>query len=184
MLSKKKIIDDLLKIEDIIIDEDMVLASRKLAKYYIDIKRSYGEPGFLSRYSNYIISTIGLEINNISCIVGSGHGGIPLAVALSDHLVMWDIKLCLIRSALKDHGRPAMFDGYPLERLNKKKKILIVDDVLTTGGSIEKLLRILPEGLKYDIFVICNRSGIREPKINGVVVKYILTPEELNIKSR
>lgn len=176
---KEEILKDLLKIKDVVLYEPTKLANGEISKYYVDIKRSYGEQAFLQDYASYMIFSIGFNTSSFSCVVGSGYGGIPLAIEIFSHLKMYDIKLSLIRDIPKNHGKPSMFDGYPLEELNKNKEILIVDDVITTGGSIKKIVKLLPEGQKFRIFVVCNRSGIERPEINGVEVKYIFTSEEL-----
>lgn len=151
----------------------------KTSEYYVDIKRSYGEQAFLREYASYILFSIGFNTGSFFCVAGSGHGGIPLATEIFSHLKLYNIKLSLVRDIPKKHGKPTMFDGYPLEELNMNKEILIVDDVFTTGSSIKKIIELLPEGQKFKIFVVCNRSGIERPEINGVEVKYIFTPEEL-----
>jgi len=95
-------------------------------------------------------------------------------------IAAWDIKLSMFRGSPKGHGKPSMFDGYPLENLSRNKKLVIVDDFFTTGESIEKIIEALPEDLTVGrIFVICNRSGIEKPKINGIEVEYLFTVEEL-----
>ena len=124
--------------------------------------------------------SIGIEINNFSCVIGSGYGGVPLATTV--HLRS-NMKLSMFRANPKGHGRPDMFDGYPLEKLSRKKKVVIVDDVYTTGGSIREIIEaLLLEGFDLErivVIVICNRPGIKEPKINGRPVKYLFTGEEL-----
>ncbi|NOQ67984.1 hypothetical protein GQ568_00920 [Patescibacteria group bacterium] len=141
------ILGKLSEIEGIIEYKPVELSSGKISDYYVDIKRSYGEPRILHMYANYITSQLGFELQNTSCIIGSGYGGVPLATTLFSRLGMWDIKLSMFRDNPKEHGRPSMFDGYPLEKLSRRKKVVIVDDVLTTGRSIRKILEALPEDL-------------------------------------
>lgn len=176
---KKEMLKDLLKIKGIVLYKPTKLANGEMSEYYIDIKRSYGEQASLWEYASYILFSIGLNISSFFCIAGSGHGGVPLATEIFSRLGMYNVKLSLVRNSPKNHGKPSMFDGYPLEELNINKKILIVDDVFTTGGSIKKIIKLLPKDQKFEIFVVCNRSGIERPKICGVEVKYIFTSEEL-----
>lgn len=169
------------EIENIIKHEPVELAHGEVSEYYVDIKMSTGHPGILRKFADYIVLSLGLEINNFSCVIGSGYGGVPLATAIFLRLdLLWNIKLSMFRDNPKGHGKPSMFDGYPLEKLNGKKKIIIVDDVFTTGGSIRKIIEALPKDLIIGkIFVVCNRSGIKKPMINGIEVEYLFTVEEL-----
>jgi orotate phosphoribosyltransferase len=57
---------------------------------------------------------------------------------------------------------------------------VIVDDVFTTGRSIRKIIEALPKDLTIGkIFVICNRSGVERPEIDGIEVEYLFMVEEL-----
>ncbi|MCK5332777.1 hypothetical protein KAJ41_02865 [Candidatus Parcubacteria bacterium] len=89
------------------------------------------------------------------------------------------MKSAFVRDTPKNHGKPTMVDGFPLEKLSERAKVLIVDDVFTTGESIKAIIGELPEGSNCEIFVICNRSGIENPEINGVEVNYIFTEGDL-----
>lgn len=180
MTTKEELLEKLSSISDIIEYEPVRLASGEISEYYINVKRSYGESGILWGYTSHIIYLLGPDINNFSSVVGSGYGGIPLATMFSSRLKAWNIKLSMFRSNPKGHGKPSMFDGYPLEKLDEEKKILIVDDVFTTGESIKKIIMALPKDLIIGkIFVICNRSGIKEPEVDGIPVEYLFTVEEL-----
>ena len=176
------ILECLSEIKDIIEYEPVELAHGKISDYYVGIKEAYGYPGILQKFANYVVLSLGLEINNFSCVVGSGYGGVPLATAVFSRLsLLWNIKLSMFRDNPKEHGKPSMFDGYPLKKLNRNKKIIIVDDVFTTGESIRKIIEaLLSEGFEVGkIFVICNRSGIKKPMINGIEIEYLFTVEKL-----
>ena len=180
-IERNAILKHLSGIENIIKHEPVELANGEVSEYYVDIKMSTGYPGILREFANYIVSSLGLEINNFSCVIGSGYGGVPLATAVFLRLdLLWNMKLSMFRDSPKEHGKPSMFDGYLLKRLNRNKKLIIIDDVYTTGESIRKIVEALPKDLIVGkIFVICNRSGIKKPMINGIEVEYLFTAEEL-----
>ena len=49
-------------------------------------------------------------------------------------------KLCLVRDKKKNHGRNVFIEGYIP---TAKDKIVIIDDVLSTGSSIKETIKIL-----------------------------------------
>ena len=172
---RKEILEALTDIKDVVTYEPTKLASGEISDYYIDIKKSYGNPEILKLYVKYIKQVFGSEIGMFTCVVGSGNGGVALATALSLDL---GIHLSILRDKPKNHGKPDLNDGYTP---NENDIVLVVDDVFTTGGSIEKVLEILEENYPKigSIFVVCNRSGNPTPEINGISVGYILTAEDL-----
>ena len=171
---RKEVLEVLAETE-VVIYEPTELASGEISDYYIDIKMSYGNPEILKLYVKYIKQVFSSEISGFTCVAGSGNGGIPLAMALSLNL---GIRCSILRDKPKNHGKPVMVDGYIPD---KNDTVLLVDDVFTTGGSIEKALRVLSENFPKigSIFVICNRSKNPMPKVDGMNVGYILTAEDL-----
>jgi orotate phosphoribosyltransferase len=94
---------------------------------YCNLKKSYGNPELLKEIACKVVE---LLPKNATCIAGLGFGGIPLAVAVSRES---SLPLLLIRDKLKDHGTKSLLEGYIP---TKKDKIVIVDDVYTTGKSL------------------------------------------------
>lgn len=180
---KKKILLNLLNLKEIKIQETITLTNGRESFFYIDIKKTYGYPDLLKLYVEYIK----LAIEDFSVVIGSGYGGVPLATAVSLRSKRSNVLQSMIRKYPKNHGKPSIIDGYPFDgEKNNKKKYLVVDDVFTTGKNLQALIKIIKKNCKtptLQIFVICNRSGKKNPNVDGVEVKYIFTPEELeNIK--
>ena len=130
---KEKLLKKLKEI-GIVRKENVKLKYAGKSSFYIDIKKSYGYPEVLDFISQYIKSKIK---KGVSCVAGAGYGGIPLATAIATKL---GLKLVLVREKKKKHGRNVWIDGYIP---TKSDKILVVDDVLTTGKSVEKVVKIL-----------------------------------------
>ena len=171
----KKIIQERLKEIGVVINEEVELAHGEKSKYYIDVKKSYGYSDVMGFYLLYITEYFEVKRKKIDCIAGAGFGGALLAIALSQ---FWNVNSSFVRDIPKNHGiKNKMIDGYEPQ---KGDRVLLVDDVFTTGKSLKKARKILEEtGAKIvGIFVIVNRSR-KLPKINGKKVIYILTPEDL-----
>lgn len=152
------------------------LASGQVSDYYVDIKETFGNPAkYMRLYVEYIKLVFGFGISGFTCVAGSGNGGVPLATSLAYDL---GIKLCILRDKPKNHGKPGLIDGHVP---NKNDVVFVVDDVFTTGESIEKMLETLRKNSPKigSVFVVCNRSGEFMPKVNGLNVGYIITPEDL-----
>ena len=71
-------------------------------------------------------------------IAGMELGAVPLAVALS---LETDLPYVIIRKEKRSHGTGKQIEGGSVEN----KKVLIVEDVTTSGGSVEKTIDIIRE---------------------------------------
>jgi orotate phosphoribosyltransferase len=137
---------------------DFILKSGEKSNIYFDIKKAYGNPEI---FKKIVLEISALIPVGVTCIAGSGNGGIPLATAVSLNL---NKKLSIVRDVVKNHGTKDMIDGY---KPNKSDKVVIVDDVLTSGTSIRNTIKNLgdtqilkcavilkrgePEGIKHKI---------------------------------
>lgn len=136
--------------------------------YYIDIKKAYGYPEIMDLLCKMVKEQIG---KRMSCVAACGHGGIPLAVALS---AKYNLKLILVREKPKNHGRNVQIDGY---MPNEKDRVWIVDDVFTTGKSINQVINIIKstEAKVAGCSVIVRRNS---QKLT-IPCKHLITAEDL-----
>lgn len=120
----------------VISNRPVILRSGVTSAFYCDIKKAYGYSDIL----NAFVEEIGKEITpDITCITGSGYGGLPLAAILS---LRYDRHFVAAREKTKEYGQQEHLDGYTP---TKDDRILIVDDVLTTGSSIRATIAALKE---------------------------------------
>ena len=138
------------------------------ADYYINIKKAYGKPEIFRLITSYLWQKIEKQL---TCITGSGHGGIPLA---SDISTNHDMPLTLIRKKEKDHGIKTYIDGHIPQ---KNDKVVIVDDVLTSGGSLQDVIDLIkPTGAEILGCCVVVKRG--EDKLD-VPVTYLMTEKAL-----
>lgn len=124
-------------------------------------------------------------------LFGPAYKGIPLAVATSiafSELYGKDIRYCSNRKEIKDHGDVGILLG---SGLNDGDRVVIIEDVTTSGKSIEETFPILMEQANVDVvglMVSLNRqergktqknalAEIRE--VYGIETGAIVTMEEV-----
>ena len=101
---------------------DFVLSSGKKSSYYMDIKSALTDPGVLAEVGREMAEKAPFEV-----VAGVAVGGIPLAVAVS---LASGKPFAIIRSLGKEHGKSGTIIGNVAG-----KRVLLVEDVTTTGGS-------------------------------------------------
>jgi orotate phosphoribosyltransferase len=116
-------IADLLRDAGAVIRGDFTLASGKKSDYYIDVKSVLTNPVILKKLAQEIAGKCSFEV-----VAGVAVGAVPIAVAVS---LVSGKPFAIIRSAGKDHGKGSMIIGDV-----KEKEVLLVEDVITSGGSV------------------------------------------------
>jgi orotate phosphoribosyltransferase len=168
----QEIIEELYKIGAVKIGE-FTLTSGLKSPFYIDLRRIYSYPDLAMRIVDKIISSI--DLREIDMIIGIATAGIPLATYIA---CKNKIPMGYIRIERKEHGTASTVEGDVT-----KKRIAVVDDVATTGGSIEKSIQTLKElggDPKIAIVVVDREQGARE-RIERLGVKFyrLLTAKEI-----
>ncbi len=99
-------------------------------------------------YARAIHDTYGLEFD---VLFGPAYKGIPLAVATSvaiSELYGREIRYCSNRKEIKDHGDKGILLG---SKLRDGDRVLIIEDVTTSGKSIEETVPIIQAQAECDI---------------------------------
>lgn len=141
----------LLKKKHILKFGTFTLRSGEVSHYYCDIKEAMGDPVILRMMMKELVRLVPV---NVTCIAGSGYGGISLATLVA---YQRRLPLVLVRDRVKDHGTKKSIDGYMPGR---KDVVCIIDDVFTTGSSIRDTKEKLKANrVKYSkSVVVLNRS--------------------------
>jgi orotate phosphoribosyltransferase len=123
---------------------EVTLTSGETAQYYVDAKRALLRPAGFRAAGELIAAEAATR--RASAVGGMTMGADPLACAAigvpgGDELVAF-----FVRKERKEHGLQRWIEG-PV--LDAGTRCLVVEDVVTTGGStIEAVERILEEGLE------------------------------------
>ena len=119
---------------------DFTLASGKSSSYYVDLRLVPSYPQefrMMAKYlENQITKDIGLE--NFESIVSVPTGGLVIASALAIETVK---PLIYVRSKPKDYGTSKSVEG----KIHDGMKVVMIDDVATTGGSVVNAIKSLTE---------------------------------------
>jgi orotate phosphoribosyltransferase len=152
---------------------DFILASGKRSSYYVDIKSVSTKPAVLKMIAQEMREL--LEGTDIDKIAGVAVGGVPIATALS---LETGIPFLIIRKGKKKHGMKTNIEGEFMDG----DKVVVVEDVTTTGGSVMEAVRAIRERGECDmvLVVVDRKEGAAELlKSNGVRLIPLVTAEEL-----
>jgi orotate phosphoribosyltransferase len=131
-----------------------VLTSGAISEYYIDIKKASTDPKTLKEIAIAMASyTKGYDV-----LAGMELGAVPLVVALS---LETNIPYVIVRKEKRQHGTGKQIEGVSI----KDKKVLIVEDVTTSGGSVVKTIDIIRKNQGFVEKVLCvvdRESGAKE----------------------
>lgn len=133
---------------------DFTLASGKHSSYYVDLRLVPSYPiefrKMVKYLENQIVEDIGLD--NFDSIVSVPTGGLVIASALAIETVK---PLIYVRSKPKDYGTSKSVEG----KIHDGMKVVMIDDVATTGGSVVNAIKSLKEVNipVNDAYVIVNR---------------------------
>jgi len=139
---------------DIIKFGDFTLASGKNSSYYIDLRLVPSYPHqfrkMIKNLQNLIIEKTGLD--NFDSLASVPTGGLVVASALAIEVVK---PLIYVRNKPKEHGTTKSIEG----KISAGMKVVMVDDVATTGTSVLNGIKQLKESglLISDVYVIINR---------------------------
>lgn len=114
------------------------LASGKTSDFYIDGKQVTLDPQGLLAVGKVILSMI--SGGRVDAIGGPTLGADPIAAAvamLSSH-TGHPIRAFIVRKEAKKHGMQKMIEGPALQ---KGDRVVMVEDVITTGGSVHAAIQ-------------------------------------------
>jgi len=157
---------------------DFTLASGKKSPYYVDLRMVPSYPHQFRHMIKYLQNLISEQVgfDNFDAVASVPTGGLVIASSLAFELVK---PLVYVRSQAKEHGTGRLVEGL----VNNGMRILVVDDVATTGGSVINGIKELKNaGAKIsDVYVIVNRlEGAREGlQKEGVTLHHVLDVFEI-----
>ena len=131
---------DLLKIKAVFFrpEEPFTWASGIKSPVYCDNRLTLTAPEVRSDVENALAETIRREYPDAEVLMGTSTAGIAHA-AITGHLL--NLPMGYVRSGSKDHGRQNQIEG----RLEKGQKVVVVEDLISTAGSVLEVVSVLRE---------------------------------------
>ncbi len=156
------VLEELDRAGAVLLKRHFVYTSGKHGSAYINLDPLFPNVGLVSQLGNLLVKPF---VGQVDTVIAPATGGIVLSV--------------LAARALVDRGYPVAAtwadkhdDGFVVERAGfaehlRDKRVLVVEDLLNTGGSVEKVCREAERhgGQLVGVSVICNRGSLTADKL-------------------
>ncbi|MGZ5333495.1 MAG: orotate phosphoribosyltransferase [Solirubrobacterales bacterium] len=165
--------------EHAVVHGEVTLASGVTADYYVDAKRALLRPAGLRATGELVAAAAG-ELG-AAAVGGMTMGADPIACAAIAAPGGEDLVAFFVRKEKKEHGLQRWIEGPVLE---PGTRCLVVEDVVTTGGStVSAIERMTEEGLEVagTVAVVDRHAGGREAieAAGGAPFQALVSVEEL-----
>ena len=137
---EKRIAKDLLSIKAVFFrpDEPFTWASGIKSPVYCDNRLTLTAPEVRTDVENGLAELIRTHYPEAEVLMGTSTAGIAHA-AITAHIL--GMPMGYVRAGKKDHGRQNQIEG----RLEKGQKVVVVEDLISTGGSVLEVVEVLRE---------------------------------------
>ena len=135
---ERLIAEDLLKIKAVFLrpEEPFTWASGIKSPIYCDNRLTLTAPEVRTDVETSMAETIKKIFPEVEVLMGTATAGIAHA-AITAH--MMDLPMGYVRSSAKDHGRANQIEG----KLEAGDKVVVVEDLISTGGSCIDTVNVL-----------------------------------------
>ena len=137
---KKLIAKDLLSIKAVFFrpEEPFTWASGIKSPVYCDNRLTLTSTSVRNDVENGLAKLIKENYPEVEVLMGTSTAGIAHA-AITGHIM--NLPMGYVRSGAKDHGRQNQIEG----KLEKGQKVVVVEDLISTGGSCIEVVNVLRE---------------------------------------
>ena len=135
-----KIAKDLLAIQAVFLrpENPFIWASGIKSPIYCDNRLTLTAPAVRNDVEEALAETIRQNYPDAEVLMGTSTAGIAHA-AITAHIM--GLPMGYVRSGAKDHGRNNQIEG----KLEKGQKVVVVEDLISTGGSVIEVVNVLRE---------------------------------------
>ncbi len=135
---KKIIAEKLLEINAVALQpkEPFTWTSGLRSPIYCDNRLTLSYPTVRRAIAQGLQKVIVESYPNVEVIAGTATAGIPHAAWVSE---IMDLPMCYVRSKAKGHGKGNQIEG----KVNVGQKVVVVEDLISTGGSVITAVKAL-----------------------------------------
>ncbi|MEE4240449.1 MAG: orotate phosphoribosyltransferase [Desulfopila sp.] len=186
--TKTQIMNDRQRLKEILLEKSyrkgtFKLTSGKTSDFYVDGKQTTlsAEGAFLC--GKLLFELIRNEDQSIDCVGGMTLGADPLvtAVSIASYLENSPIPAFIVRKEAKGHGTGNYIEG--LGNMKKGDRVALVEDVVTTGGTLLKVIeRVEEAGFTVGLVVTLverEEGGAEALRNAGYSLKWLFSKSEL-----
>lgn len=119
-------------------EQPFTWASGIKSPIYCDNRLTLSAPEVRTLVEESLAATIVREYPEAEMLMGTSTAGIAHA-AITAH--MMGLPMGYVRGGAKDHGRANQIEG----KLEKGQKVVVVEDLISTGGSVLEVVQVLRE---------------------------------------
>ena len=137
---EKQIAGALLSIDAVFLrpEEPFTWASGIKSPIYCDNRLTLTAPEVRDQVENGLMEVIRREYPDVEVLMGTSTAGIAHAAIVAH---MMHLPMGYVRGGNKDHGRQNRIEG----KLEKGQKVVVVEDLISTGGSVIDVVEALRE---------------------------------------
>ena len=154
---------------------EFTLRSGRTSRYYLDKYLFETQPDILAELGKRFAARVDDSIDRLA---GAELGGIPLVASAS---MATGLPCVLVRNQKKDYGTAKLLEG----TLNQGDRIIVVEDIVTTGGQVIEACKVLQDQgatVVKVIAVIDRQEGAAENFAKaGLTFESLLTKTDLGI---
>ncbi|TGY64209.1 orotate phosphoribosyltransferase [Limosilactobacillus reuteri] len=115
-------------------DQPFTWASGLKSPIYTDNRLTISYPEVRQAIFNGMVEQIKLHFSEADVIAGTATAGIPHAAWVAQNM---ELPMIYVRTKPKDHGQGKQIEGV----LKEGQKIVVIDDLISTGGSVLNAVR-------------------------------------------
>ncbi len=139
-ITEEKIAKNLLSIKAVFLrpEEPFTWASGIKSPIYCDNRLTLSAPEVRKDVEEGLAETVKEKFPEAQILMGTSTAGIAHAAITASIL---DMPMGYVRSGHKDHGRQNQIEG----RLERGQKVVVIEDLISTGGSVLEVVDVLRE---------------------------------------